>query len=281
MKRKDWMKKMLRMCIVGLIAIVIILPMLLTILNSFSSAQGIAENYGQLFFHAGREYVGEEMHFSWIPAKFSLEQYRILFGESSDYFIKLKNSVILVLPIVVFQLVIACLASYGFMHVQGKLAAFVFFTYIILMLMPYQVTLVPNYFVAMWMNLLDTNWSIWLPSIFAPFAVYWMTRCMKRIPFEIVEAAKMDGASSFRIFRSIVMPICKEQVFSCGMLIFIDYWNMVEQPVLMFSEESKYPLSIFLARIQEETVGVAFAGAVVYMLPVLIIYFAVSLALHR
>ena len=94
---------------------------------------------------------------------------------------------ILVGPIVIFQLIVASLASYGFARYRGRIREIIFFAYIILMLMPYQVTLVPNYLVSDWLNLLDTNWAIWLPGIFSPFAVFLLTKFMRRIPASVME----------------------------------------------------------------------------------------------
>ncbi|MCR5719810.1 MAG: carbohydrate ABC transporter permease, partial [Lachnospiraceae bacterium] len=174
--------------------------------------------------------------------------------------------------IVIFQLLFASLASYGFARYSGKLRTVIFFAYIILVLMPYQVTLVPNYLVISKLGLLDSFWAIWLPGIFSPFAVYMLTKYMKRIPFSLIEAAKIDGAGELQIFSSICMPICKGALCSVGILIFIDYWNMVEQPLILLNDSSKFPLSIFLSKINAAEIGLAFAVATVYMVPSLLIF---------
>ena len=148
----------------------------------------------------------------------------------------------------------------------------VFFGYIILMLMPYQVTLVPNYLVAEWFKILNTNWAIWLPGIFSPFSVYLLTKYMKRIPKALFEAAQIDGAGEWQMFRKIAMPICKGAIYSCAILVFIDYWNMVEQPLILFTDTEKYPLSVFLSKINEGEIGLAFAVATIYMIPGLLIF---------
>ena len=158
--------------------------------------------------------------------------------------IAVVTALIFIMPIVVFQLVVAVLAAYGFTRTRGKLSAIVFFAYVILMMMPYQVTLVPNYLVLNWMKLLDTNWSIWLPGIFSPFSVYLITKYMRRIPVPLIEAAKIDGANEFQVFTKICIPICKGVITTCAILVFMDYWNMVEQPLLFFNDTDKYPLSI-------------------------------------
>ena len=179
---------------------------------------------------------------------------------------------ILVVPIVGFQLLVALLASYGFTRYRGRIKEMVFFAYIILMLMPYQVTLVPNYLVSGWLHILDTRWAIWLPGIFSPFAVYLLTKYMRRIPVSVMEAAQIDGAGEWQIFRHICMPLCKGCMCSVAILIFIDYWNMVEQPLILLSDDSMHPLSVFLSKIKKGEIGLAFAVATIYMIPTLLVF---------
>jgi len=202
----------------------------------------------------------------------SFSQYYTVLFKSPDYLLKFWNSVILVFPIVIFQLVVASLASYGFTRTKGKLSALIFFIYVILMMMPNQVTLVPNYIVLQKLNLLNTNMSIWFPGIFSPFSVYLITKYMRRIPKSIFEAARIDGAGEWRTFFHICAPIAKGIITTCGVLIFVDYWNMVEQPLLFFTDPDKYPLSIFLSKINAGEVGLAFAVAVIYMVPSILFF---------
>lgn len=256
-------------------AAIFLIPIILTITNSFMAGSEITSNYGVIFQKndtGGKNYIAEAVNLKFIPDMVSFSQYATVLLKSPDYLFKFWNSIILVVPIVVFQLIVAVFAAYGFMRTRGKLSAIVFFSYVILMMMPYQVTLVPNYLVLNWMKLLDTNWSIWLPGIFSPFSVYLLTKYMKRIPIPLIEAAKIDGASEWQVFSKICVPICKGMITSCAILVFIDYWNMVEQPLLFFSSSDKYPLSIFLAKINAEEVGLAFAVATIYMIPSLLIF---------
>ena len=250
-------------------------PIVLTITNSFMSASEISSNYGVIFKNAtsdSKTFISETVNLKFIPDMVSFSQYITTLFKSPDYLLKFWNSIILVVPIVVFQLVVAVFAAYGFTRTKGKLSAIVFFSYIILMMMPYQVTLVPNYLVLDWMKLLNTNWAIWLPGIFSPFSVYLITKYMKRIPVPLLEAARIDGASEWQVFSKICVPICKGIITSCAILVFIDYWNMVEQPLLFFTDTDKYPLSIFLSKINASEVGLAFAVATISMVPSLLIF---------
>jgi len=140
------------------------------------------------------------------------------------------------------------------------------------MLMPFQVTLVPNYLMARFLGILDTRWAILLPGFVAPFSVFLLTKFMRRIPKSYIEAAMLDGAREFQIFRRIAMPLCRGALYAVAILVFIDYWNMVEQPLIMLSDPDMYPLSVFLSRINREEIGVAFAVATIYMVPSLFMF---------
>lgn len=277
-KRSERKKLCIRICltvIAVVTALIFIMPIVLTISNSFMSAAEITSNYGSIFQKTdtgGKQYISQTVNLKFIPDMVTFSQYATVLFKSPDYLLKFWNSVILVVPIVVFQLVVAVLAAYGFTRTRGKLSAIVFFAYVILMMMPYQVTLVPNYLVLNWMKLLDTNWSIWLPGIFSPFSVYLITKYMRRIPVPLIEAAKIDGANEFQVFTKICIPICKGVITTCAILVFMDYWNMVEQPLLFFNDTDKYPLSIFLSKINAQEVGLAFAVATFYMIPSLLIF---------
>ncbi len=256
-------------------AILFLTPIILTITNSFMSSSEISSNYGSVFAtnsSGGKVYISEKVNLKFIPDMVSFSQYITVLFKSPEYLLKFWNSVILVGPIVIFQLIVASLASYGFARYRGRLREIIFFAYIILMLMPYQVTLVPNYLVSDWLNLLDTNWAIWLPGIFSPFAVFLLTKFMRRIPTSMIEAAQIDGAGEWQIFRKICMPLCKGAVCSAAILVFIDYWNMVEQPLILLSDAEKHPLSVFLSKINAGEIGLAFAVATIYMIPSLLIF---------
>jgi len=257
------------------LAVIFVIPIVFTICNSFMAENEIAANYGKIFEtvnNSGNKYVSDVVHLKFIPDSVSFRQYFTVLFNSPDYLLKFWNSVILVVPIVIFQGIVALLASYGFTRYRGRIREIVFFAYIILMLMPYQVTLVPNFIVSEWLGIVDTKWAIWLPGIFSPFAVFLLTKCMRRIPSGIIEAAKVDGASEWRIFTQICCPLCKSALASVGILLFIDYWNMVEQPLVLLSDSDMHPLSVFLSKINQGEIGIAFAVATIYMIPTLLVF---------
>ena len=277
--RRKKIDKAIRLTLATIVAAVFaflfLMPIVLTISNSFMGSAEIASNYGSVFAtnaNGGKVYISEKVNLKFIPDIVSFSQYITVLFKSPQYLLKFWNSVVLVGPIVLFQLIVATLASYGFARYTGKLRAIIFFAYVILMLMPYQVTLVPNYLVSDKLKILDTYWSIWLPGIFSPFAVYLLTKFMKRIPQSMIEAAQIDGAGEWQIYRKICMPLCKGAICSAAILVFIDYWNMVEQPLILLADGEKHPLSVFLSKINSGEVGLAFAVATIYMVPTLLVF---------
>lgn len=277
-KKRKWKHKtfiVLLTVLTAVFAITFLMPIILTITNSFMSASEISSNYGTVFATTdtgGKVYIAEKVNLKFIPDMVSFSQYITVLFKSPEYLLKFWNSVIYVVPIVVFQLITASLAAYSFTRFRGRIKEIIFFGYIILTLMPYQVTLVPNYLVSSWLKLVDTRWAIWLPGIFSPFAVYLLTKFMRRIPVSVIEAARIDGAGEWQIFKKICMPLCKSAVCSVAILIFIDYWNMVEQPLILLSDAEMHPLSVFLSKINAGEIGLAFAVATIYMVPSLLVF---------
>jgi len=272
MKKKHYFSRgaIFLLCLV--FAVLFLLPTVLTITNSFMSESEIVSNYGMIFSTTTGGYVSRHVNLKFIPDKVTLEQYLSGLIKSPEYLIKFWNSVALVVPIVILQVAIASVAAYSFTRWRSKLRDAIFFFYVILMLMPYQVTLVPNYLVSDWLGILNTRWSIILPGMFAPFSVFLLTKFMRRIPYALIEAAKVDGADEWQIFTRICLPQCRAALYSIALLVFIDYWNMVEQPLVLLKDADSQPLSVFLSSINSGEIGLAFAMATVYMIPGLLLF---------
>ena len=273
-RKKGIVRRIFLTLISALFALSFLMPTVLTISNSFMTQTEITANYGSVFSAAssGQTYISDTVNLKFIPDKVSLSQYITTFIKSPEYLLKFWNSVILVVPIVILQVGVAAVASYGFSRWRGKVRDSIFFFYVILMLMPYQVTLVPNYLVSDWLGLLNTRWAIIFPGAFAPFSVFLLTKFMRRIPVAQIEAAKLDGSSEWQIFTRIYLPQCRSALYSIAILVFIDYWNMVEQPLILLNDAELQPLSVYLSTINSGEIGLAFAVATIYMIPSLLLF---------
>lgn len=276
MRKRRLVGRSILFIVAAVFAIGFLLPTVLTISNSFMSQSEIDANYGVIFQNAkeggSKTYISDKVNLKFIPDKVSFSQYITALFKSPDYLIKFWNSMILVIPIVFLQVGIASLAAYSFTRYSGRAKSVLFFFYIVLMLMPYQVTLVPNYLVSSWTGLLDTRWAIIFPGAFAPFSVFLLTKFMRRIPASLIEAAKLDGAKEWQVFTRVCLPQCRSALYSIAILVFIDYWNMVEQPIILLSDATKQPLSVYLSTINAGEVGIAFAVATVYLIPPLLLF---------
>ena len=271
-RKKRYFSRGMLTVLAAVFAFLFLMPTVLTITNSFMTQSEITANYGQVFQNAtdGKSYIKDKINLKFIPDKVSFTQYFTVLLKSPDFLYKF--SVILVAPIVLAQLAVASVAAYGFTRWRGKIRDTIFFAYVILMLMPYQVTLVPNYLGSDFLGLLNTRWAIILPGAFAPFSVFLLTKSMRRIPASLIESAKLDGAGEWHIFWNICLPQCRSALYSIAILVFIDYWNMVEQPLILLPDASQQPLSVYLSQINAGEIGIAFAAAVIYMVPGLLMF---------
>ncbi|MCM1500096.1 MAG: carbohydrate ABC transporter permease [Clostridium sp.] len=247
------------------IAVVYLAPLTVTLSNSLMGSREVEKNYST----AADRYIDMNI----IPEKVTLSQYSKLLLDSPVYLNMFWNSVKLVVPIVLGQLIVSVLAAYAFTVLKFRGKEVVFLFYIIVMLLPLQVTLMPNYVVADWLNIKESCLAVILPAIFNPFGVFLLRQYMKSMPISYMEAAQMDGAGHGRILWSVILPMVKPGLAAVAMLTLLDYWNLVDQAVIFIQEADKQPLSTFLAQINSGELGLAFAGSTFYAVPVVLILF--------
>ena len=148
---------------------------------------------------------------------------------------------------------------------------FLFGLYVVLMLLPFQV-LLPQYIVLQKLHLYNHPAAVILPAIFSTFPVFIMYRGFTQIDAEILEAARLDGAGELQIFIRIGLPLGKMGIQAAMVLSFLEYWNLVEQPMAFLEEQAAWPLSLYLPQIGIGQAGFAFALAVVVLIPALFVF---------
>lgn len=146
--------------------------------------------------------------------------------------------------------------------------------YLVLMMMPFQVLMFSNYLVLDQLSLMDTQAGIILPAIFSTFPVFIMYRFFYGVPDSMLEAARLDGAGEIQIFLRIGIPLGSPGILSALVLNFLEYWNLIEQPMAFLKTKSLWPLSLFLPDIGMEKAGLAFATSVVVLIPAVCIFLA-------
>ncbi|WP_334072738.1 MULTISPECIES: carbohydrate ABC transporter permease [Paenibacillus] len=258
----------------GVLALLMLLPIVITVTNSFMTEAEIEYNYhliGQLINIEAGEKDGF-INIKLLPDWVSFRQYAEVLVHKPVFLQMFWNSVFMVVPIIVLQVLVASLAAYAFAKLRFPGRDKLFFLYVLTMLMPFQVTLVPNYIIADKLGLINTTSAIILPGIFSAFGVFMLRQFVMHIPNSYIEAAKIDGAGHLRIFYQIIVPLVQPGMAALVVLLFVDNWNMVEQPLIFLEDAFKQPLSLYLSHINKDARGVAFAASVLYMTPMVLLY---------
>ena len=262
------MMKIVKSMILIVVTVLILLPLVYTVTNAFMGANELSYYYGSLWDYANENYIT----FHLLPQRWSLQSmYEVLLA-TPEYLIKFWNSLGMTSLIVAGQAVVSVLAGYGFSRFRfpGRYPLFVIV--VIIMMMPYQVTLVTNYIILDRLHLVGSYAAVILPGVFSAFGVFLMKQTMDEIPDEILEAAKLDGAGQWKTMFYIALPVSRGGIISLVLLAFIDNWNMVEQPQVFLRDTQMYPLSVFLAQSMSGTGTAGFACGVLALLPVMLLY---------
>ena len=220
--------------------------------------------------------TGGEGFASWklFPRYPTLRSYVELLLDSPEFFVMFWNSVKLTGGILVGQLLVGVPAAWGFARFSFPGKKLLFIIYIALMMMPFQVMMLSNYLVLDSLGLLDTLTGIILPAVFSTFPVFIMYRFFEGIPEALMEAARLDGAWELRLFIRVGLPLGSPGIISAMVLGFLEYWNLIEQPMAFLKTKSLWPLSLFLPNINMEKAGLAFAASAVVLLPAVLVFLA-------
>lgn len=197
--------------------------------------------------------------------------YRLLI-ESPAFYQLFWNTVGMTAAILAGQLVVGLPSAWAFAAFRFRGRDFLFGLYVVLMLLPFQVMLLPQYIVLQKLQLYNHPAAVIFPAIFSTFPVFIMYRGFTQIEGEILEAARLDGAGEMQIFLQIGLPLGKMGIQAAIVLSFLEYWNLVEQPMAFLEEQAMWPLSLYLPQIAVSQAGFAFAVAVMVLIPALFVF---------
>ena len=262
-------KHVISRALLTLVALIILQTVLLTALYSFFSPEEI-----KAFMETRGNYDASAwMEIKLAPRVFSLSQYYNILIEDVSVLRLLCNSAMYTAAILLGQALVIPAMAYALSRFKFRGRDAIFFIVIMLMLLPFQVTMVPNVLTLRAMGLLNTAWAVILPTCFAPFYIFLVRQFMVGLPREILEAAEVDGAGTFRCFIHVALPVCRPILGAAVALSFADCWNLVEQPLTYLAGQTQLmPLSVMFNQLTENPSGVEFAGAALYILPALLIY---------
>jgi multiple sugar transport system permease protein len=213
---------------------------------------------------------------AWLPSAVTLENYANLF-RTAGFGGYLVNSLVVAAITVAGNVVGGALAGYALAKFDfwGKRLAFG--AVMIALMVPFSATFVPQFMVTVNLGLIDTRLGVALPSLVLPISVFIMRQYAASIPDELLEAARIDGASELRIFGSIFLPLAGPALATTTIMAFLTSWNNFIWPLIVAQQSSAYTLPVGLAATQQAAqnvtnYGLVLAGAVVVMLPVLVLF---------
>ena len=246
--------------------------MVLLVTGSVMDQYELAELLKPIFREKG---AGEAFQFiTWrlVPDFPSFANYGKLLFLSPQFFVLFWNSVKMVLLILAGQLLIGVPAAWAFAAYQNRFGKLLFTLYVVLMLLPFQVTMLSSYLVLNGFSLLNTHTAVILPAVFSTFPVFLCYGGFRGIPMQLFEAARVDGATEMFIFFKIGLPLGKSGILSALVLGFLEYWNMMEQPMAFLDDKSLWPLSLYLPEITWERAGFAFCASIITLIPAAFVF---------
>ena len=261
------LKKGLLLLFLIILAVAVWFPLAFLLGGSFMGTQEVLQKLGPV--------LGDMKGFaSWslIPQYPTLRPYVELLLDSPQFFVMFWNSVRLTAGVLFGQMIVGVPAAWGFARYDFPGKGALFTLYIVLMLMPFQVTMVSNYLVLNRLSLLDTHMGIILPAVFSTFPVFIMYRFFRGIPRSLIESARLDGASEWQIFWRIGLPLGSAGVMSAMVLSFLECWSMIEQPMTFLKNRSLWPLSLYLPDIAADRAGLALAASVTALIPAILVF---------
>ena len=247
---------------------VMLFPLFMLTANSLMGRQELLETCGAVLAD-----YGENAKLRIFPMYPTLRAYVRLLLDSPEYFTAFWNSMIQTVLVLAGQLLAAVPAAWAFSQFRFPGKKVLWFLYMLLMILPFQVTMVSGYLVLNTMDLMDTRAAVILPGIFSTLPVFILQKTFAGIPRELLEAARIDGAGDLRIFVYMGIPLGMPGIFSILILGFLEYWNAIEQPMTYLKTEALWPLSLYLPQMVNTEIAAAFAASIVTLLPALLLFF--------
>lgn len=240
-----------------LIAVTILIPILWLLVSSFKTDVGVIK-FPPRFF----------------PEEWTLHQY-LYVGDSIPIFEMTKNTVIFAGGVTVISLLFDSMAGYAFARMRFKGSRVLFSIILLTMMVPFQIIMTPLYIEVYKFHLLDSYLGLILPRATSAFGIYMMSSFFEGLPKSLEESGRIDGMSEFRIFRSIMMPLCKPALVSLGIFHFMNNWNDLLYPLMLTSSQNKRTLSAGLAVLVGNKVikyGPTLAATMISLTPLLVLY---------
>lgn len=254
---KSWLFGACKHICLLLLLLVIIYPFLTMILSSLKTQFEILRN---------------PLHF--FPTHFSFEAY-VGIWDRLPFLLFYKNTVIFAGSVMILSVFFDCLSGYAFARMRFKGRKILFLIVLSTMMVPFQVIMIPFFIQMSKMGLIDSYIGLILPRATSAFGIFMMRQFFLTLPQELEEAARIDGCTEFRIFRTIMLPLCKPAIISLGIILLMNNWNDLLYPMLLTNSNEMRPIQAGIALMMGRYAieyNYVLAGSFLALLPILVIY---------
>jgi multiple sugar transport system permease protein len=213
----------------------------------------------------------------WIPTAPTLSNYLTIL-QTSDIVRWFINSLVVAIVGTVIAIFTATTAAYAFARMNFPLKNVIFWSFLAMLMIPSQITLIPQYLLLAKLDWLNSYQALILPGITSAFGIFLVRQYLLGLPRDFEEAARIDGASEFQIYARIVLPMLKPAIATLATIQFLNYWNDFLYPLVVTTDSSMRTLPAGLATLQTPTSGLPelLAGASIAIVPTVIVFLALQ-----
>lgn len=209
-----------------------------------------------------------------VPA-FKLDNFERLLTNNKFYLNWMANSFIVALGVTAFHIVFDTLAGYAFAKKKFPGRNFFFILILSTLMIPIHVTFIPLYLINRSLGLIDSLWALILPGTAWVFGIFLMRQYIQTLPTELEDAARIDGAGEFGVFRHVIFPLSTPAIAALAIFTFVRSWNDFLWPVIALNKPQNYTLTVGVANLQGEFMtdwGIIFSGAALAALPMVVFF---------
>lgn len=215
----------------------------------------------------------------WWPHPMTFSHYAEVFRIIPNFGRYFLNSIIVSVSITLGQIFFDTLAAYGFAKLKFPGRDTIFFLFLMSMMVPSQINIIPMYKMMGSLHWLDTYWALIVPKLTGVFGIFMMRQFILSIPNELLDAARIDACSEFRIFLKIILPLSVPGIATLAIFTFMGAWNDFLWPQIMTSSDLMYTLPVGLAQLQSKNTSnwtQIMAGTVLSALPLILLYLSMQ-----
>lgn len=264
-RKKVFMVKIIKYVVLSVVGIIFMAPLIFLVSNSFKTFSQIIQFPPSL-----------------IPKPFITTNYTALFDSTDPNYISFPtfiiNSLIVSVGVVIGTVISTVLVGYAFARLPCKLKNFLFIILLSTLMIPPSVLVIPIFKIYRDIHFLNTLKALIVPAFFGnAFFIFFMRQYIMGIPYELDEAAYIDGASRFTILWKILLPLCKPVIISVVVLEFVWTWTDFYTPLIYLTSESKMTLAVGLAMFQgqrQALLGLLAAATVISIAPMVVLFLA-------